>query len=205
MVSMQKLATPTGGRRARFRIVCPGYPALNIYSRPAKVMTALGPICVATAVGDVSGWDAEVIDENNYQRGPAAADGRPDHFALQQTRPADVVGMYGGLTSTIPRLFELVRIYKGLGALVIVGGNHFVEDNIETALRDGVDIVVVGEGEKTIAELLPCISRGGDLATVPRHRLPQGRQTRADPAARADDRLRRPAPCRTSRCSATPT
>ena len=66
-------------RRSRLRIVCPAYPAFNIYSRPAKVMTALGPVCVATAVQDVPGWDAEVIDENNYRRGPTDAAGRREH------------------------------------------------------------------------------------------------------------------------------
>ena len=63
-------ANDTAGRRARLRIICPAYPAFNIYSRPAKVMTALGPVCVATAVQDIPGWDAEVIDENNYRRCP---------------------------------------------------------------------------------------------------------------------------------------
>jgi hypothetical protein len=109
-------------------MVCPVYPAINIYSRPAKVMTALGPVCVATAVHDIPGWDAEVVDENNYRRGPIDAAGRPDHRALQRARPADVVGLYGGLTSTIPRLFDIARLYKGLGARTVAGGHHFVED-----------------------------------------------------------------------------
>ncbi|HUS48403.1 MAG TPA: radical SAM protein [Phycisphaerae bacterium] len=166
---MQPTLTPTEGargRRARLRMVCPAYPAFNIYSRQARVMTALGPLCVATAVNDIQGWDAEVIDENNYRRGTRDAAGMPDHTALQQARPADVVGLYGGLTSTIPRLFEIARLYKALGARTIAGGQHFVEDNIEQALHNGVDIVVIGEGEKTIAELLACFEGGGDLQAV---------------------------------------
>jgi len=154
------------GRRARLRIVCPAYPAFNIYSRPAKVMTALGPVCIATAVQDVPGWDAEIIDENNYRRGPRDAAGRPDHDAMQRARPADVVGLYGGLTSTIPRLLEIAKLYKALGARTIAGGAHFVEDNVEQALRSGLDVVVLGEGEKTIAELLACFDTGGDLREV---------------------------------------
>ena len=129
-------------------------------------MTALGPVCVATAVNDVQGWDAEVIDENNYRRGPKDAAGKPDHRAIQDVRPAEVVGLYGGLTSTIPRLLEIARLYKALGARTIAGGQHFVEDNIEQALRNGVDIVVIGEGEKTIAELLACFDKGEDLSDV---------------------------------------
>jgi len=166
MQATRALTDGSRGRRRRLRIVCPAYPAFNIYSRPAKVMTSLGPVCVATAVQDVPGWDAEVIDENNYRRGPTDASGRPDHQAIQQVRPADVVGLYGGLTSTIPRLFEIAGLYKALGARIIAGGHHFVEDNIEHALRNGVDVVVVGEGEKTIAELLACFEAGGDLSEV---------------------------------------
>jgi radical SAM superfamily enzyme YgiQ (UPF0313 family) len=129
-------------------------------------MTALGAVCVATAANDMPGWDSEVIDENNYRRGPMDESGRPDHTALQQARPADVVGLYGGLTSTIPRLFEIARLYKTLGVRTIAGGQHFVEDNIEEALCNGIDIVVVGEGDKTIGELLSHFGEGGDLADV---------------------------------------
>jgi len=160
------LAGANRGGRRRLRIVCPAYPAFNIYSSPAKVMTSLGPVVVATAVQDVPGWDAEVIDENNFRRGPKDEAGRPDHRAIQQDRPADVVGVYGGLTSTIPRLFEIARTYKALGAVTIAGGRHFVDENIEDALRGGVDVVVLGEGEKTIAELLPRLASGEDLSGV---------------------------------------
>lgn len=159
-------ASPRAGRRSLLRIICPAYPAFNIYSRPAKSMTALGPVCIATAVQDVPGWDAEIIDENNYRRGPRDSAERPDHAAIQQSRRADVVGFYGGLTSTIPRLIELAALHKAMGVRTIAGGNHFVEGNVEQALRSGIDVVVLGEGEKTIVELLACFDAGGDLADV---------------------------------------
>jgi len=118
-------------------------------------MTALGPICVATAVNDVEGWDAEVIDENNYRRGaPCDADGLPDHSVLQRIRPADAVGFYGGLTSTIPRLLQVASYYQSLGVPTIAGGQHFVDENVDEALRNGVDYVVGGEGEEVIKELI---------------------------------------------------
>jgi len=166
---MQQISTQADTvhcRRSLFRLVCPVYPAFNIYSSVAKVMTALGPVCIATAVQDVRGWDAEIVDENNYRRGPADGAGRPDHEALQRIRPADVVGLYGGLTSTIPRLYEIAQRYKALGARTIAGGHHFVGDNIKDALRNGVDIVVIGEGEETITELLACFEAGTDLSDV---------------------------------------
>lgn len=145
-------------KRRRLRIVIPAYPAVNIYTAVARKMTALGPVCVASSVNEVEGWDAEVIDENNYlRRAPRDASGRPDHVALQRARPADVVGFYGGLTSTVPRLYELARLYKRLGAITVAGGQHFVAENVDEALRSGVDFVATGEGERVIKDLLALI------------------------------------------------
>ena len=112
--------------RHRLRIIVPAFPAFNIYSRIAMRTTALGPVCVATAVHEIAGWDAEVIDENNLGRyGPRSPHGGADHELLQEQRPADVVGFYGGLTSTVPRLYELARFYKQQGVVTIAGGQHF--------------------------------------------------------------------------------
>jgi len=155
-----------GRRRYRLRMVCPAFPAANIYSRVARLTTSMGAICVATAVNEIAGWDAEVIDENNYRRGPKDGGGKPDHWSIQQARPADVVGLYGGLTSTIPRLFEIAHLYKRLGVRTAAGGHHFVDENIEQALQSGGGVVVIGEGEQTIAELLSEFESGGDLAEV---------------------------------------
>ena len=143
------------GKRHRLRIVIPAYPAFNIYSRVARVTTALGPVCVATSVREVEGWDVEVIDENNYRRAaPRDEWGRPDHEVLQKLREADAVGFYGGLSSTIPRLYELAGLYRKQGIPTIAGGQHFVEENIAEALHNGIDVVVLGEGEEAIKDLL---------------------------------------------------
>ena len=154
-------------RRLRFRMIIPAYPAFNIYSRVAKRTTALGPLMIATIISRMKHWDVEVIDENNYRRlGPKDDTGRPDHNTLQAIRPADVVGLYGGLSSTIPRLGELVRFYKEKGVTVIAGGQHFVGDNIQDALENGVDFVVMGEGDITIQILLAAIREGHKLDDV---------------------------------------
>jgi len=154
--------------RRRLRMIIPAYPAFNIYSGVANKMTALGPVCVATAVNDVPGWDVEVIDENNYRRGaPRTQDGLPDHAALQQARPADAVGFYGGLTSTIPRLLQVAAFYHGQGVPTIAGGQHFVDENIEEALRSGVDYVVSGEGEEVLKDLLDALDGRAEIAAIP--------------------------------------
>jgi radical SAM superfamily enzyme YgiQ (UPF0313 family) len=155
MDAMIELADNHTKRRRLLRVVIPAFPAFNVYSWVARITTALGPVSVATAVNEIEGWDVEVIDENNYRRpGPKDPEGWPDHEALQRLRPADVAGFYGGLTSTIPRLYELARCYHGLGVPTIAGGQHFIDENINEALDNGVDIIVIGEGEETIKDLL---------------------------------------------------
>ena len=149
--------------RLRFRMIAPGYPAFNIFSRIARHTTALGPICVATVVSTMERWNVEVIDENNYRKlGPRNNTGQPDHSILQTIRRADVVGLYGGLSSTIPRLYELAHFYKQKGITTIAGGQHFIGDNIREGLENGIDFVVVGEGEDTIRELLTVIREGSE-------------------------------------------
>ncbi len=154
-------------KRYRLRIVIPAFPAFNIYSRQAKGTTALGPVCVASAVNEMERWDVEVIDENNLRRyGPRSSSGGADHEFLQRLRPADVVGFYGGLTSTIPRLYKLARFYKERGVVTIAGGQHFVESTIPETLSSGIDYVVIGAGEETIKELLRAIEGKGDISKV---------------------------------------
>ena len=151
----------TTGRR-RMRIIVPAYPAFNVYSGVARKTTALGPVCVASSIAELGGWDAEVIDENNYRRyGPRDEAGQPDHAALQQTRPVQVVGFYGGLTSTVPRIHLLARAYKKMGVVTVAGGQHFAGENLREALQNGIDYVILGEGEETIQELLCVLERHG--------------------------------------------
>ncbi|HES58037.1 MAG TPA: B12-binding domain-containing radical SAM protein, partial [Firmicutes bacterium] len=120
----------------------------------------LGPVCVATSISKLPGWDVEVIDENNYRYpGPQDAAGNPDHRALQDLRPAAAVGFYGGLSCTVPRLLEVARFYREAGVLTI-GGGHHLDFLPEEALRNGLDFVVHGEGEQTACELLAAWESG---------------------------------------------
>ena len=154
-------------KRYRLRIIDPAYPALNIYSYNARRTTPLGPVCVGSSVNEMEGWDVEIVDENNLRRyGPKADTKGADHEFLQRLRPADVVGLYGGLTSTIPRLYEIAQFYKGKGIVTIAGGQHFVEENIEEALSSGIDYIVLGEGEETIKELLRVLLGEGRIDDV---------------------------------------
>ncbi len=154
-------------KRYRLRIIIPAYPAFNIYSGIANKTTALGPVCIGSVVNKLEKWDVEIIDENNLRRyGPRDALGGADHEYLQKIRPADVVGLYGGLTSTIPRLYELIKFYKQNGVIVLAGGQHFSQENYQEALDIGLDYIVIGEGEITIKELLVKIETGQDVSSV---------------------------------------
>ncbi len=157
----------TASKRHRFRVVVPAYPAFNVYSNIARVTTSLGPVLVATNVNRMAAWDAEVIDENNLRlHGPVAPGGGADHAWLQRQRPADVVGLYGGLTSTVPRLYAIARFYKERGIVTVAGGQHFSGANIPDALSRGIDYVVTGEGEETIRELIEGLEGRRDIGGI---------------------------------------
>ena len=142
-----------------FRMIAPAFPAFNIYSRIAKSTTALGPVSVATKIKELDTWDVEIIDENNYWKpGPHDDNLVPDHDILQRIRPAEIVGLYGGLSSTIPRLHKLAAFYKEREAITIAGGQHFSGENIKTGLENAIDYIIIGEGEETICELLEAIT-----------------------------------------------
>ncbi len=154
-------------KRHRLRIIIPAYPAFNIYSSVASRTTALGPVCIASVVEEIEGWDVEVIDENNFSRyGPRNISGEVDHELLQSIRPASVVGLYGGLTSTIPRLYKIARFYQKKGVITVAGGQHFVGENILEGLNSGIDYIVIGEAEDTIKELLYALRGEIDLKMV---------------------------------------
>lgn len=134
------------------RFVVPSFPEVNIFSRAAKKTTALGPLMVATAANKIWGWQVEVIDENNY-RGPRNCRGLPDHLILQKENPAALVAFYCGLSSTIERVWELAEFYRQEGAIIIAGGWHAHYCPEET-LNHGIDIVVHGDGEMVVQQII---------------------------------------------------
>lgn len=75
------------------------------------------------------------------------------------------MGFYGGLASTIPRLFDLARFYKSSGAITVAGGQHLVDETIPEALSSDIDLIALGEGEEIIQELLRAFTRGDEGRT----------------------------------------
>jgi radical SAM superfamily enzyme YgiQ (UPF0313 family) len=154
-------------KRLLFRIVIPVFPNFNIYTSLASHTTSVGPVCVATNADKLDRWDVEVIDENNCHGRfcPRDRNNLPDHEQLQRDRPADVVGFYASISSTIPRIYELAEYYKSLGVRTVAGGKH-VEALFKEALEHDIDAVVLGEGEITIKELLSAWENNQDLSGI---------------------------------------
>lgn len=148
-----------------FRLIIPAFPEVNIFTRFTRSTTALGPIMVATAANKLWRWRVEVIDENNY-KGPRDKRGLPDHDVLQKGNPASVVGFYCGLTSTMERVFELSDHYKRQGTINIAGGWHAHYCPEET-LRKNVDIVIHGDGEIIIQQILQVLAEDNSFEEIP--------------------------------------
>ncbi|MEW6238740.1 MAG: radical SAM protein [Candidatus Omnitrophota bacterium] len=138
----------------RFRMIVPSFPNAGIFSRFTRRITSLGAVIVATIVDKcLPNWTAEIIDENNYRKGPCLLDGSVDHAALQKEAPADAVGFYCGLSSTMPRVWRLAEFYKSQGILTIAGGCHVCFDPQESLARN-IDVVIDGDGEEAILDIL---------------------------------------------------
>jgi radical SAM superfamily enzyme YgiQ (UPF0313 family) len=97
------------------------------------------------------GFDVGVFD-STFQR-------MEDFRAYLETRRPSLVGIYCNLM-TRTRVLEMIREAKSRGATVIVGGPE-PANYAEEYLSRGADVVVDGEGELTLEELIPHIARHG--------------------------------------------
>jgi hypothetical protein len=81
----------------------------------------------------------------------------------------DVIGFTTYLTSFTPSLLLAQRLReRGCRQVLVFGGPNVAKDREgDIALRTGLaDVVVHGEGEATLLELVEVLGRGGDLGTV---------------------------------------
>lgn len=78
---------------------------------------------------------------------------------------ADVVGV-GAVTDTFEGALNVCKIAKRLGMKTVVGGVHATVLPEESIAFDEIDIVVIGEGEYTLAELLNVMEKKEDLKKV---------------------------------------
>ncbi len=84
---------------------------------------------------------------------------REDLCARLAAEPGGVLGIYVNLMTRRPAL-DVVRRAKAHGWTVVLGGPE-PASYAEEYLGRGADVVVVGEGEATMAELLPALAERG--------------------------------------------
>ena len=100
---------------------------------------------------DVAIFDGTFSSMNEFER------------TVARHRPP-VVGIAVNLM-TKRHALRMIAIAKRAGAKVLVGGPD-PPYHAEAYLDAGVDVVVIGEGEQTLEELLPALRGGGGLAAV---------------------------------------
>ncbi len=139
----------------KIAIIAPPYPLEEAPAPP------LGVTYVAAAF-EAAGAEVRIFDYivSRYTK---------EKFEEELGRfPADVVGA----TSVTMNFFGALRIIQDAksidpGVVTVMGGPHVTFDAVETLRRyPDVDIIVMGEGEETVRELVPILDGGGDLSTV---------------------------------------
>ena len=135
---------------------------------PKSVDEATGmypPLGLLMVAGGVKRWtdaEVEVLDAPALRMDQRAIARR-----VADSRP-DIVGVQA-MTFTLVDAIKTVRSAKeagGDGVHVCLGGPHVNLYPAETLAIDGVDSVVLGEGERTFADLVNTLSSGGDAAAV---------------------------------------
>jgi anaerobic magnesium-protoporphyrin IX monomethyl ester cyclase len=100
------------------------------------------------------GFDVEVFD--------STFSSPHDLIRHLQTETPSVLGIYANLM-TRRRVVEIVRVAREAGWKTIVGGPEpgaYVREYLE----EGADVVVIGEGELTVEEVLPALRENSDAA-----------------------------------------
>ena len=116
---------------------------------------AVGVMQLGATARAWSGWQVRSLDlwlESDEETAIRAA--------LKQY-PADVIGL-SGLTAESESLYRAARYARqgAPGAVILAGGPHASSYTQETVARPEIDGVVIGEGERTLQEILDRIAAG---------------------------------------------
>lgn len=104
------------------------------------------------------GYDNEVFDSTFS-----------DFETLKQrllTSPPDVIGIYTNLMTKL-NVLKLIQFIKAqqLATKIILGGPE-VRNHKENFLKHGADVIVFGEGEETMLELVKCFETNSSIAGI---------------------------------------
>jgi radical SAM superfamily enzyme YgiQ (UPF0313 family) len=103
-----------------------------------------------TAFLKTRGFSVDIFDSTFAERG---------RLAERLASESGTIGIYTTLM-TRRSVLEIVRAAKRHGWRVILGGPESANYTAEY-LASGADVIVIGEGELTLAELLPALARAG--------------------------------------------
>lgn len=157
-----------------------------------KVMKPYPPLCLLYISSHLkkAGFSVEIQDSTFLDKRDALA-------RIAAKRPP-VVGIYANLMTRGPAL-DIAAAAKAAGALVVMGGPEPV-NYADDYLARGADIVVSGEGETTLAELIPHLARKGlselDAIAGIAYRGAAGETRRTAPRAQIADLDAQPFPDR---------
>jgi len=131
------------------------------FHRVGAVVSPLGLAYIAAVLKE-SGYAVEILD-CIAQRTTLESLGKQ----IEHIKP-DVVGITC-LTPMALRSMEAAKIAKEAmpNSVVVMGGPHPSVLPQETLQNSSIDIIVIGEGECTMLELVKCIESGDDLEKVP--------------------------------------
>ncbi|HSR33013.1 MAG TPA: radical SAM protein [Anaerolineae bacterium] len=136
-------------------------PKSSVWNSRKHIHMGLGYLAgalIAAGYEDVTLFDAEVEDE------PLAS-----HLARERY---DVVGI-SSPTPLIYESWEAAAVAKEQGAISILGGPHLTLMPDESMEREQVDLVVRGEAEETLVEIVKALEETGQRGTpAPRMCLP---------------------------------
>ena len=87
--------------------------------------------------------------------------------AIRRANPA-VVGVSNQHTVNYPDCLAILEICKRIDGniVTVIGGHHVTFQDVECAASPFVDVVVRGEGEWTLLELISTVEQGKDLAAL---------------------------------------
>ncbi|MCL4517463.1 MAG: B12-binding domain-containing radical SAM protein [Firmicutes bacterium] len=117
------------------------------------------------AVLEKNGYEVEILDLHVLEKSPE--DFRREF--LNKRFDYDVVGITS-TTISYPNALRLAALIKNYSPeiKIVLGGSHvsFTVDDTFQESKD-VDIIVIGEGECTLLEIVQCVEKGMDLERVP--------------------------------------
>lgn len=123
--------------------------------RVMKPFPPLGILYISSHLKE-KGFDVGVYDATFSSFGDFAA-------VVREKRPP-VVGLYATLMTRQSTL-RSIQLCRSLGSLVVLGGPEPAEHAAEYLSR-GANVVVRGEGEITLEELIPALMEGSDLREI---------------------------------------